>query len=423
MAKKRKFFTALGMMLAVIGVVGIFVSLQFAHAGALGDIWKSLTEPFTVSSSVVAPQGTAGSTPVPLYQPAIDYEKAVVAAVKRASPAVVSITISKNVPIIENCPYNPFGDLPPEFRRFFGDDFQFSVPCEKGRSEIQEVGGGSGFIVSEDGLIVTNKHVVLDEDASYTVFTNDGKKYDAKVLARDPVQDLAIIKVNGSNFPVVTLGSSEEVELGQTAIAIGNALGEFRNTVSVGVVSGLARTITASGGGGFSEHLEGLIQTDAAINPGNSGGPLLNLRGEVIGINTAIVSGAQSVGFAIPIERAKRDIQSVKKTGEITAPFLGVRYVTVTPELAEKQNLPVDYGAVVRGNDDGPAVEPNSPAARAGILAEDIILEVNGKHIDKDHTLASMISQFNVGDTINLTVRRGNQTLTLRVALAKRPKL
>ncbi|MBI2591390.1 MAG: trypsin-like peptidase domain-containing protein [Candidatus Brennerbacteria bacterium] len=362
--------------------------------------------------------------PTSLYKPALDYEQAVIGAVEKASPAVVSIIISKDLPVIEQCPFNPFGDLPPEFNQFFdfGPFQQFNQPCSKGKTKHQEVGGGSGFIVSADGLIVTNKHVVADEAAEYTVLTNDGKKYDAKVLARDPSLDLAVLKIKTSNLPVVALGNSDTIKLGQTAIAIGNALGEFRNTVSVGVISGLARTVTASGGG-MSETIEGVIQTDAAINPGNSGGPILNLRGEVIGINTAIASGAENIGFAIPINQAKRAINSVQKSGRIISAYLGVRYIHLSPEVSEKQKLPVKYGALVRGNDQGPGVLPNSPAAKAGIQAEDIILEVNGQQIDQDHTLASFVQKYSVGDVLNLKIQRGDKVLNLKTVLEERPEM
>ncbi|OGY59074.1 MAG: hypothetical protein A3B23_01435, partial [Candidatus Colwellbacteria bacterium RIFCSPLOWO2_01_FULL_48_10] len=273
-----------------------------------------------------------------LYAPAMDYENAVIKAVEKASESVVSIVISKDLPVIEKCAYDPFGDLPPGFGDLFGGFGQFYKQCDNGATEKREVGGGSGFIVSADGMILTNKHVVKDEKAEYTVLTNDGTKYKATVLARDPVQDLAIIKINKTGLTAAKLGDSGSVRLGQTAIAIGNALAEFRNTVSVGVVSGLARTITAQGSD-FVEKIDDLIQTDAAINPGNSGGPLLNLRGEVIGINVAVASNAQGIGFAIPINRAKRDIESVKNGGKIVTPYIGVRYLAVTPEMAEKQKL------------------------------------------------------------------------------------
>jgi serine protease Do len=268
---------------------------------------------------------------------------------------------------------------------------------------------------------VTNKHVVSDKSADYTVLLNDGKKYKAKILARDPVQDIAILKIDASGLPVLELGDSDTLELGQTVIAIGNALGEFRNTVSVGVVSGLSRTITASGANYGSEVIQGVIQTDAAINPGNSGGPLLNLKGQVIGINTAIVSGAQNIGFAIPINNAKRGIKSVKETGVIKTPYLGVRYLIINADIAKKQNLPVDYGALLRGDASGPAVMPNSPASKAGLLAEDIILEVNGVKITEENPLVSVVNKYNVGDEINLKVLRGGNRIDVRVKLEERP--
>ncbi len=264
--------------------------------------------------------------------------------------------------------------------------------------------------------------MVIDAKAEYTVLTNDGKKYPAKVVARDPVLDLAVLKVSGTNFPAVTLGNSDGVKLGQTAIAIGNALGEFRNTVSVGVISGLARTVTASGPGVGVEKIQGVLQTDAAINPGNSGGPLLNLRGEVIGINTAIAQGAQNIGFAIPINQAKRAITSVKNTGSIKVAYLGVRYIPVTEEMAKKQNLSANSGALVRGTEDGPAVILNSPAAKAGIQAEDIITEINGTAIDADHSLSELIQKYNIGEIITLKIKRGTQALSLEVKLEERPE-
>ena len=259
-------------------------------------------------SATTTPQSPNPKPSTELYKP-LDYEDKIISAVKSASPAVVAITVSKNVPIIEQCPYNPFSNLPPEFQQFFGRDIQFYQPCQKG-TKLQEVGGGSGFIISNDGLILTNKHVVSDTAAEYTVFTNDGKKYPAKILARDPNIDIAVMKIDAINLPKVKLGNSDSIQVGQAAIAIGNALGEFRNTVSVGIVSGLSRDITASGGG-VSESITGVIQTDASINLGNSGGPLLNLRGEVIGVNTAMVQGAQNIGFSIPINQVKEIISNI----------------------------------------------------------------------------------------------------------------
>ena len=425
-SKNIKFFW----LIAVILLVAILLAPQ-VKAGFWENIWQGIKDNMAPASAPISDDGpflkqdeSKKVVEVPLYKPALDYEKATIAAVKKASPAVVAITVSKNVPILENCrtsPLNPFSDLPPEFQQFFGNIPQFQQQeCEQG-SKLQEVGGGSGFIISADGLILTNKHVVADTKATYTVFTNDGKKYDAKVLARDPQKDLAVIKINKTGLTSVELGDSDSIELGQTAISIGNALGEYRNTVSVGVVSGLARTVQASGPGVGTETIQGVIQTDAAINPGNSGGPLLNLKGEVIGINTAVVSGAQNIGFAIPINDAKRDIESVKKTGEIQSAYLGVRYMAVTAAVAEKEKLKADYGALVRGSTDGPGVSPGSPAEKAGILAEDIILSLNGKKITPEQSLGSLISNYGIGDEVALEIRRGDKTMTLKVVLAKRP--
>jgi serine protease Do len=354
------------------------------------------------------------------YISPIEYEEAIISAVEKNAPAVISIIVTKDLPIIENCRVDPLKNLPPEFREFFGS-FDLNEPCEVGTRK-QEIGGGSGFIVSSDGMIVTNKHVVNDKSASYTVLTNNGKRYDAKVLARDPVQDLAIVKINPENgpLPVVTLGNSDSIKLAQTAIAIGNSLGEFRNTVSVGIVSGLSRAINASDGGRNVERLEGLIQTDAAINPGNSGGPLLNLRGEVIAINTAVAQNAENIGFAIPINKAKRDIESVKITGKITTPFLGVRYRIITTDFAKEEKLPVEAGALIRGSADGPAIFPGSPAEGAGLKSGDIIIAFNNEKITRDNSLAAIIQKYNVGETINLKVLRDKKEIILSVTLTER---
>ncbi|QQS22897.1 trypsin-like peptidase domain-containing protein [bacterium] len=321
-------------------------------------------------------------------------ENAVVDAVEAANPAVVAITISKNVPTYERFYQNipgPFGG--------------FQIPqLRQNGTELQEIGGGSGFLVSSDGYIVTNKHVVADTTAQYTVFTNDGKKYEAKVIDRDPVQDLAVMKIDGNNFPSLNFADSDQVKLGQTVIAIGNALAEFRNTVSLGIVSGLSRSITASDGRGNSESLDQLIQTDAGINSGNSGGPLLNLSGEVIGVNVAVANGANSIGFALSSNSVKNIVESVKTNGKIIRPYLGVRYTEINKELQEQNNLSVDYGVLVTGGrtESELAVLPGSPADKAGIVANDIILEIDGQKIDEGNRLPSIMSKKKVGDRVTL---------------------
>jgi S1-C subfamily serine protease len=336
--------------------------------------------------------------------------KTIPEVVKAVSPAVVSVIVSQYVPILEQEYYNPFGANSP---------FNIQVPrmVEKGK-ELKEVGGGSGFIVSNDGLIVTNKHVTIDEKAEYTVLTNDGNKYPATVLSRDPIQDVAVLKINATNLPVVTLGDSDNLEIGQTVIAIGNALGEFRNTVSAGIVSGLMRSVTA-GGGGFSEQLEELIQTDAAINPGNSGGPLLNLYGEVIGINTAVAQNAENIGFAITVNKIKKDVEDVKTKGKIVYPFLGVRYILVDQTIKASNNLSVNYGALIqKGSNPGePAIMPGSPAEKAGLQENDIILEVNNTKVDAQNTLSKLLLQYSPNQEINLKILRQNKEQIIKVTL------
>ena len=344
-------------------------------------------------------------------------ESFVVDTVKKTNPAVVSIIISKNVPKYEayidpNQQQNPFGNMFP--------DFFFNVPQYRQNGiEKKNIGGGSGFFVSSDGLIVTNKHVVDQKDVDYTVFTNDGKKHIATVVARDPVLDIALIKITGSNFPYLSLGNSDSLQVGQSVIAIGNALGEYRNTVSVGVISGLARSVTAGDSSGNTELLDHVIQTDAAINPGNSGGPLLDLSGRVIGVNVAIAQGSQNVGFALPVNSIKSAIESVKTTGKIVRPYLGIRYVAINAEMKDKNSLSVDYGVLVKAgaNQNELAVIPGSPADKAGIIENDIVLEVDGVKLDDKTTLASLIRQKNIGSVINLKILHKGIEKTVQVTL------
>ena len=352
-------------------------------------------------------------------------EERVISAVKRASPSVISIVVSKDVPVVEQYfeEFNPFFD-------FFGGDFGgggFQVPRLRERgTERREVGSGSGFIIAEDGLAVTNRHVVDDTRASYTAFTNDGKKYDVEIVAKDPVLDIAIIRLKGGgSLPTLSFGDSAHLDVGQKVIAIGNALGEFRNTVSVGVVSGLARSIVAGDSlSGRSELLEEVIQTDAAINPGNSGGPLLNLDGKVIGVNVAVAQGSENIGFALPANIVASVVESVKTTGKIVRPYLGVRYTMVTERIKEANKLSVDYGALVgRGETrEELAVMPGSPADKAGIVENDIILKIDGVKLDADHSLAAAIRRKNVGESVTLTILHRGEEKEIRVTLEALPE-
>lgn len=343
-------------------------------------------------------------------------ESLLVDLVDKTTNAVVSVVITKDVP-----KYRSLFDAP-GFPFFFNDPFGDRGNMNSGETEKQTVGEGSGFLVSSDGTIVTNKHVVDDMQAEYTVITNDKIEHPARVLARDPIQDIAILKIDGDNFPSLDLGDSDAIRVGQTAVAIGNSLGEFSNTVSRGIVSGLKRSLVAGSGFGSSERLSGIIQTDAAINPGNSGGPLLELSGKVIGVNVAMAQGAQNIGFAIPVNSIKNALAEVKETGKISAPFLGVRYAVITPEIQKENNLPFEYGAlVVRGQKmTDLAIVPGSPADKAGIVENDIILEIDGMRITEDLQLGDIIGMKRTGDTITLKLWHKGDTKDVKVTLEER---
>jgi serine protease Do len=284
---------------------------------------------------------------------------------------------------------------------------------------VQQQGAGTGFIIKSTGLIVTNKHVVSDQ-ATYKVLTSDGKSYDPEIVAVDPLNDLALLKINASGLKAVTLGDSDKLKAGQQVIAIGNALGEYQNTVTRGIVSAIGRTITAGGSDGTSEQLEGVIQTDATINPGNSGGPLINLAGQVIGINTAMDSQGSQIGFAIPINSVKSALDSYAATGKISRPMLGIRYINITKEIAALNKLDVEQGAwVTSGSVSSPAVTPGGPADKAGIKENDILVSINGKTIDENNSVISLLRVYKPGDTIIVKLRRSGREMQVSVKLGE----
>ena len=335
----------------------------------------------------------------------------IVKIIKKVLPAVASITISKYLTVFEK----PFGPSPFRFEEFF------MIP--RGRKKIK-VGGGSGFIVDSSGIILTNRHVVEDPHAEYIVTLNEEKKYRTEILAKDPINDVAILKIDAKkNLPIIELGDSSKLELGQTTIAIGNILGTFRNTVSVGVVSGLSRQITAVSGLDHQiQRLKGLIQTDAAINPGNSGGPLIDTEGKVIGINAAMVFGAENVGFALPINTAKKCLEDLKKFGKIRYPFLGIRYILLNKELQERYNLPLGQGALVVSEPmpEAEAVVPGGPADKAGLEEKDIILEIEKEKVSVKNPLEDILQKFQIGQIVNLKVLRNKKEIVFKIKVGER---
>ncbi len=332
----------------------------------------------------------------------------VVQIAKKVCPAVITIVISRDLPKVEGYYFLPFG----------GENV-IMPRLGNGKKEKTKIGGGSGFIISQDGYILTSNHVVGDKEADYTVIFEPERMYPAKVVSRDPINDAAFLKINEKDMPFLNLGDSDAIELGEEVVAVGNALGEFHDTVSTGVVSGLSRYITAfSDGGHQAENLRGLIQTDAAINPGNSGGPLVDMDGNVIGINTAMVMGAQNIGFAIPINYIKKDWEEVRKYGKVKRPFMGVKYILLNKEIAEKNKLPVNYGAlIVREVLGEEPIIKGSSAEKGGLKEFDLILECQGEKIDEKNSLSQILQKYKIGDEIKLKVLREEKEIELKVKL------
>jgi S1-C subfamily serine protease len=284
-----------------------------------------------------------------------------------------------------------------------------------------QTGSGSGFIFDADGFILTNRHVVDGADGLMVVL-NDGRQFEGTVYGIDTLTDLAIVTIEASDLPAAPIGTSADLEPGQLAIAIGNPLGNYQNTITTGVVSGLGRQIRAADASQTSsEQLNNLIQTDAAINPGNSGGPLVNSGGQVIGVNTAVRTDAQGIGFSIPIDVAKPIMQQALDGVELARPWIGVYYVPITPALQEQEDLPVDYGALIT-TQNGSAIFPDSPAEAAGLQDGDIIVAIDGEQIDPGTDLSTLIVEHAPGDTVTLRILRDNSTSEVDVTLGELPE-
>lgn len=383
--------------LLVLSAIFILILAGLANTGVFGRIVPdrigsySLTIPDFLKPKAQPSPGIQENLKV------VNEESVITNVVEKATPSVVTIGIRKTQSAGDLFQINPFDPFAP-FR------------SRQGKPQTLEQDIGSGFIVSSDGLIVTNKHVVSDTEATYRVILENDATYDVTKIYRDPTNDLAIIKINASGLKPVEMGDSDKIKVGQMAIAIGTALGQFRSTVTVGVISGVGRGITAgSPFEGYVEKLDNVIQTDAAINPGNSGGPLLNSGGQVIGINTAVSSEGQNIGFAIPINVIKTAINNFNSTGQFNRPYLGVRYKQVTKDLAVLNDLP--EGAYVL------EVIEGSPAEAAGVKQGDIIKSIDNTRLTGDSDLAVIIGKKKVGEKITLVLWRDGKDVTVTATL------
>ena len=351
----------------------------------------------------------------------------VVKIVKKVLPSVVSITMTKNLVGLESI-----------FK--LSGQTQSKIP----KRDRTKVGGGSGFIVSSDGIVLTNRHVMEEPKADYTLVLHNGEKVKPKILGIDEIHDIAILQIDPSassgqapstssgqaprKFPFLQMGDSSKLDLGEPVIAIGNALGLFKNTVSAGIVSGLSREIQAQSElSDTAAKLRGLIQTDAAINPGNSGGPLIDMLGKVIGINAAMVFGAENIGFALPINNAVRALDELKKYGRIRQPFFGIKYLQVNSHLKDQFDLPVDFGALVISEPSLPlgknqAIIKGSPAEKAGFKESDIIIEISGQKITPEVSVNDILGDFAVGQKLVCKILRSGKGKIINIVLDEKTK-
>jgi 2-alkenal reductase len=398
--------TKLGLAIIAVCTLLVGIVLGGVAGGGVGYYLAQRQQPSLAQSPAIAqpvsnlqqqPAATPAAAPTPNLAPAANTDATVVGAVKQVSPAVVTVINTLKADA-----------QPSDAQR---NPFPFPQPDQPNQAQRAS---GSGVIISKDGYIITNNHVI-ENQGSLAVLFADGTRHEATLVGADPLQDLAVIKVEDAVPAVAVLGDSNALQPGETLIAIGSPLGDFKNSVTVGVVSALNRSVPGSS-------QEGLIQTDAAINHGNSGGPLINTHGEVIGINTLVVRGsgttldqAEGLGFAIPSATVKTVSEKLIADGAIAYPFLGVSYGMIDAELAAENNLPVQNGALVS------EVQPDQPAAKAGVQAGDIIIAVDGLKLGSDASLRGVLLQHQPGDTIKIEVLRDSKTLTLDVKLTTRP--
>lgn len=346
------------------------------------------------------PTGAAAKKVAPL--PPQTEEDRLIGVIAKSSPAVVSILIE--APGMQTISVSVDGG---------------QVQQQTDSGNLQEVGRGTGFLVSADGMIVTNRHVANDRISKYTAFLSDGRSFTARVLDIDPVNDLALLKIDVTGLPFLTVAPNDNLRIGQTVIAIGNALGKYDNTVTRGILSGVNRNLDATDErNGRAENLEDILQTDAAINSGNSGGPLLDSNGHVIGVNTAIETDGQGLGFAIPAAEVRKVLAAYARYGAIARPRLGVRYVMIAPELVLKLHLDRKDGALIQASDTGePGIVPGSPAEAAGLMAGDVIIEADGKKLAGKLTLTKVIQGKSVGDRLKLKLVHGQDIINISVTL------